>query len=141
MSVCVAVFTECPDRFPHKSGGLCFKSGSCTGAYSKFSDQSYDENHGNACFKPGGPFKGGSDWECPAGCTKVGVKPWCGEAEDTAAPCRVAALSGLCPDVEWCALSEQDFDDKTNEFGNCGSFCFACSERDEELGDREMVTY
>ena len=43
--------------------------------------------------------------------------------------------------VKWCALSQKDFEDKTNEFGNCGSFCFACSENDERLTNRRIAAY
>ena len=59
--------------------------------YTKWSDQSSDPHHGNACFKPGG-FKYGGDWSCPTGCTKVGAVPYCvaGDATtDTKTPCRV----------------------------------------------------
>jgi len=43
--------------------------------------------------------------------------------------------------VKWCALSQKDFEDKTNAFGNCGSFCFACNEKDKRLTDRRIVAY
>jgi len=58
--------------------------------YTMWTDESSDPNHGNACFKPAGPFKGGGDWQCPRGCTKVHRVPWCGEDSDDTAPCRVA---------------------------------------------------
>lgn len=57
--------------------------------YTQFSTQHLDPRHGDACFKPGGPFKGGGDWRCPTGCTKVSHAPWCGMAGNVHAPCRV----------------------------------------------------
>jgi len=51
------------------------------------------------------------------------------------------AQCGQSSAVKWCALSQKDFEDKTNEFGNCGSFCFACSENDERLTNRRIGAY
>ena len=68
------------------------KVSTCAGVapYTKWSDQSSDPKHGNACFKPGGPGKGGGDWQCPVGCKKVSSAPWCVEAKNNTAICRVA---------------------------------------------------
>ena len=67
-------------------------SNTCAGVapYTNFSDQRSDPKHGNACFKPGGPGKGGGDWQCPVGCKKVSSAPWCVEAKNNTAICRVA---------------------------------------------------
>ena len=72
----------------------------CAGVapYTKWSDQSSDPKHGNACFKPGG-FKGGGDWSCPKGCKKVGRVPWCGEAKHDTTPCRVAKTVAVAGDL------------------------------------------
>jgi len=51
------------------------------------------------------------------------------------------AQCGQSSAVKWCALSQKDFEDKTNAFGNCGSFCFACNEKDKRLTDRRIVAY
>ena len=70
----------------------CPLPSSCAGVapYTNWSDQRSDPQHGNTCFKPGGPGKGGGDWQCPVGCKKVSRAPWCGEANDDTKPCRVA---------------------------------------------------
>ena len=86
------------DNFEMHVGGarplLKASAPSCAGVapYTSWLDQTSDAKHGNACFKPGGPGKGGGDWNCPAGCTKVGRAPWCGEASDTTKACRVGAF-------------------------------------------------
>jgi len=51
------------------------------------------------------------------------------------------AQCGQSSAVKWCALSQTDFEDKTNEFGNCGSFCFACGPNDEMLTNRRIAAY
>jgi len=65
--------------------------------YTHFSDQRTDPQHGDTCFKPGGPFKGGGDWRCPTGCTKVMYQPWCGQAGRLSTPCRVANAKPPAP--------------------------------------------
>jgi len=67
--------------------GPVVESCAAVAPYTKWSDQSSDPHHGNACFKPGG-FKGGGDWSCPAGCTKVHAVPYC-VVTGTMTPCRV----------------------------------------------------
>lgn len=78
--------------------------------YTMWTDESSDPNHGNACFKPGGPFKGGGDWQCPAGCTKHHRVPWCAEDSDDTAPCRVAELTvvngEVSDDIAPCRVAE-----------------------------------
>ena len=67
--------------------GACRWATCAAAPYTKWTDESSDPHHGNACFKPGG-FKGGGDWSCPAGCTKVHAVPWC-VVTGTMTPCRV----------------------------------------------------
>merc|ERR1712166_862642 len=61
------------------------------GPYTVWADESSDSQHGNVCFKPGG-FKGGGDWACPVGCTKIHSVPWCIDDNDHTAPCRVPEI-------------------------------------------------
>lgn len=55
--------------------------------YPKWSDQTNDPNHGNACFESNG-VKNGGVWECPAGCTKIHRAPYCAIIGHPSSPCR-----------------------------------------------------
>ena len=60
--------------------------------YTLWTDESSDSQHGNACWIPGGSGKGGGDWACPMGCTKINQSPWCSDDKDNTAPCRAPEI-------------------------------------------------
>jgi len=49
----------------------------CTAPYAVWADHSSDPVHGNACYKTGGPGKGGGDRRCPTGCQMTAQFPYC----------------------------------------------------------------